>query len=99
MSNIGREHIIEVPGLPAELQATAKEDIGRLLDAIAGVADRQGKQFLLDRVCLSDRFEEDVNRFLDDRSGLKGMSLPGAMPTRLARPFGLAPSKGTSVLW
>lgn len=72
MSNIGRDYVIEVPGLPVELQATAKEDIGRLLDAIAGVADRQEKLFLLDRVRLSDRFEDDVNQLLDDRSGLKG---------------------------
>ncbi len=70
MSNIGREHIIEVPGLPAGLQSTAKEDIGRLLDAIARVADKQGKQFLLDKVRVSDRFEDDVNRLLDERSGL-----------------------------
>ena len=72
MSNIGREHIIEVPGLPAGLQSTAKEDIGRLLDAIARVADKQGKQFLLDKVRVSDRFEDDVNRLLDERSGLNG---------------------------
>ena len=72
MNSISREHIIEVLGLPAGLQSTAKEDIGRLLDSIARVADKQGKQFLLDKVRVSDRFEDDVNRLLDERSGLKG---------------------------
>ena len=72
MNNIGREYIIEVPGLPAELQSTAKEDIGRLLDAITRVADKQGMKFLLDKVRITDRFEDDVNQLLNERSGLTG---------------------------
>ncbi len=72
MNDIGREYIIEVPGLPPELQSTAKEDIGRLLDAIKRVADKQGMQFLLDKVPFTDRFEDDVNRLLNERSGLAG---------------------------
>ena len=72
MSNIGRDHIIEVPGIPPELQSTAKEDISRVLAAIATVADKQGMQFLLDKVRITDRFEEDVNLLLNERSGLTG---------------------------
>ena len=72
MNNIGREYNIEVPGIPPELQPTAKEDIGRLLDAITRVADKQGMQFLLDKVRITDRFEDDVNRLLNESSGLTG---------------------------
>ena len=72
MNSIDREHNIEVPGIPPELQPTAKEDIGRLLDAITRVADKQGMQFLLDKVRVTDRFEDDVNRLLNERSGFTG---------------------------
>jgi len=72
MNNLGREYTIEVPGIPPGLQATAKEDIGRLLDAITRVADKQGMQFLLDRVRVTDRFEDDVNQLLSERSGFTG---------------------------
>ena len=72
MNSIGRKHIIEVPGIPQELRSTAKEDIGRLLDAITRVADKQGMQFLLDKVRVTDRFEDDVNRLLNERSGFTG---------------------------
>ena len=69
MNSIDREHNIEVPGIPPELQPNAKEDIGRLLDAITRLADKQGMQFLLDRVRVTDRFEDDVNRMLNERTG------------------------------
>ena len=59
-------------GIPPELRSTAKEDIGRLLDAITRVADKQGMQFLLDKVRVTDRFEDDVNRLLNERSGFTG---------------------------
>ena len=72
MNSMSREYDIEVPGIPPELQSTAKEDICRLLDAIMRVADKQGVQFLLDRVRITDRFEDDVNRLLNERSGLTG---------------------------
>ena len=72
MNNVGREHIIEVPGIPPELQAAAKEDIGRLLDAVTRIADKQGLQFLLDKVRVTDRFEDDVNQLLRERSGFNG---------------------------
>ncbi len=73
MTNIKmREYNIEVPGVPAELQSQAKKDIGRLLDGIALAADKQGKQFLLERVCVTDCFEDYVNLLLNERSGLEG---------------------------
>ena len=72
MNSAGREHNIEVPGIPPELQSTAKEDIGRLLDAITRIADKQGLQFLLDKVRITGRFEDDVNQLLNERSGHTG---------------------------
>lgn len=73
MTNIKkREYNIEVPGVPAELQSQAKKDIGKLLDGIALAADKQGMQFLLERVCVTDCFEDYVNMLLNERSGLKG---------------------------
>ena len=72
MNNIGREHAIEVPGIPAELQSRAKADIGILFNAIAAAADAQGLQFLLNKIRVTDRFEDDVNRLLLERSGLTG---------------------------
>ena len=70
MNSTGREHNVEVPGIPPELQSTAKEDIGRLLDVIARVADRHGMQFLLGKVRITDRFQDYVNQLLNKRSGL-----------------------------
>ena len=72
MSNTGRDYIIEVPGIPPELQSTAREDIGRLLAMISTFADKQGMQFLLDRVRVTDRFEDDINFLLKERSGFTG---------------------------
>ena len=72
MTNIAREYTIEVPGIPAELQSFAKDDIGILLDAIAAVADAQGLQFLLNKIRVTDCFEDDVNRLLSRRSGFTG---------------------------
>ena len=72
MANITREHIIEVPGVPVGLQSLAKEDIGILLNAIAAIADAQGIQFLLNKIRVTDCFEDDVNRLLNERSGLTG---------------------------
>ncbi len=72
MNSTGREYKIEVPGIPPKLHSTAKEDIGRLLDAITRVADRQGMRFLLDKVRITDRFEDDVNQLLNEHSALTG---------------------------
>ena len=72
MNNISRDYNIEVLGLPPELQSTAKEDIGRLLDAITRVDGNQGMHFLLDKVRITDQFEDDVNRLLNECSGLTG---------------------------
>ena len=41
MTDIRRDHTIDVPGIPAELQSLARGDIERLSDAIASVADSQ----------------------------------------------------------
>ena len=72
MTNIGQECTIEVPGVRAGLQSFAKKDIGILLRAIAGVAHAQGMQFLLNKILVTDCFEYDVNRLLNERSGLTG---------------------------
>ena len=72
MNDPERQHIIEVPGLPAKIQSTAKKDIGRLIDIVSMVADKEGSQFLLDKVCITDCLEDEVNRILNERSGLTG---------------------------
>ena len=72
MTNIARESTIEVPGVPVGLQSLAKEDIGILLNAISTIADVQGIQFLLNKIRVTDCFEDDVNRLFNERSGLTG---------------------------
>ena len=72
MNDPEREHIIEVPGLPAKMQSIAKKDIGMLIDIVAMVAEKEGSQFLLDMVCITDCLEDEVNRMLNERSGLTG---------------------------
>lgn len=72
MNKVSRGYKIEVPGLPPELQSIPREDIGRLLDAIAIVAGKRGMRFLLDRVRITDQFEDNVNQLLSERSGLTG---------------------------
>ena len=72
MTNIARESTIEVPGVPVGLQSLAKEDIGILLNAVSTIADAQGIQFLLNKIRVTDCFEDDVNRLLNERSGLTG---------------------------
>ena len=72
MNELEREHIIEVQGLPAEMQSNAKKDIGKLIGIVTMVADKQGSQFLLDKVCITDCLEDEVNRMLNERSGLTG---------------------------
>ncbi len=72
MSNIRREQTIEVPGVPKEFQSLAKKDIGILLNIIAAIADAQEKQFLLNKIRVTDCFEDDVDRVLIERSGFTG---------------------------
>ena len=72
MTNIGQEHTIEVPGVPSGLQPRAKEDIGILLNGIAAIADARGMKFLLNKIRVTDCFEDDVNRLLNKRSGRGG---------------------------
>ena len=72
MTNIRREHIVEVPGIPTVLRSSAKKDIGKLLDAIAKVADKLGTKFLLEKVRVTDSLDDDVNQLLNERSGLTG---------------------------
>ena len=52
------------------MQSFAKKAIGILLRAIAGAAQAQGIQFLLNKIRVTDCFEDDVNRLLNERSGL-----------------------------
>ncbi len=72
MTNIAREHTIEVPGVPVGLQSLAKADIGILINAIAAIADARGIQFRLNKIRVTDCFEDDVNRLLNERSGRTG---------------------------
>ena len=63
---------LELPGVPIEMQSVAKEDIRELANGIAGAADTLGIPFLLQRIRLTDRFEDDVNQLLQQRSGITG---------------------------
>ena len=72
MTNIWRDYTIEVPGVPSGLQSRAIEDIGILIDAMESVAHAKGMEFLLNKICVTSCFEDDVNRLLSERSGLAG---------------------------
>jgi hypothetical protein len=67
-----RQLIIEVPGLPVDVQPIAQEDIKRLVSALRRVGDELGNPFLLERVLISGQFEQDVNGLLKERSGFSG---------------------------
>jgi hypothetical protein len=69
-----RQVSIEVAGLPVDAQQIATEDIRRLVNALRRVGDELGSPFLLERVLISNQFEEDVNRLLKERSGLSGFN-------------------------
>ena len=73
MPSVGdREYTIEVPGIPAEEESLAKKEIGGLVDGVAAVVDALGAPFPLKAICVTDRFEDEVNRLLQERSGTTG---------------------------
>ena len=75
MPSVGlREYTIRVPGIPAEDKSLAERDIGRWVDVVAAAANALGVRFLLKSICVTNRFEEEVNRLLRERSGLAGYS-------------------------
>ena len=63
---------VEVPGLDIAEQPTAAADIKTLANGVAGAADKMGIPFLLQRIRLTGRFEDDVNQLLKERSGIVG---------------------------
>ena len=65
-------YLVELPGIPEELQSLAEADIRQLSNAVAAAADEMGIQFLLKRIRLTSCFEHDVNELLQERSGLTG---------------------------
>ena len=67
-----RAYCIDVPGIPAERRSAAKQDIRRLVDGVAAAAKARGRQFPLHGICVTNRFEDEVNRLLQGRSGLAG---------------------------
>ena len=67
-----REYAIELPGVPSDLQSRAERDIELLAGCIAAVAKRMGSPFMLKLVRVTDRFQDDVNQFLERRSGHAG---------------------------
>ncbi len=58
---------IDVSGIPAEHLSSAKGEISKLIDLAAIVAQKEGKDFLLHSICLTDRFEDEVNLLLQAR--------------------------------
>ena len=62
-----REYVIELPGLPAESHPQAVKDI-RFLAKVAGVfAEKCELPFMLERVRVTNRFEDDVRGLLQER--------------------------------
>ena len=69
-----RTYAVEMPGVPIELRPVAEEEIKSLADVIEAVANKRGTPFLLQRIRLTERFQEDVNQLLLERSGSTGYS-------------------------
>lgn len=67
-----REVTIELPGVPARQHSFAKREIGGLLDGVAAAAEADGTPFLVRRICVTDRFEDEVRRVLEEQSGDTG---------------------------
>ena len=68
----GHEVTIELPGVPASQHSFAEREVRVLLDGVAAAAQRGGTPFLVKRICVTDRFEEEVRRLLGERSGDTG---------------------------
>ena len=64
-----REYSINVSGIPAEQQALARRSMRQIANIVAAVAEKQGQQFLLHGIHLTDRFEDEVNQLLQKRLG------------------------------
>jgi hypothetical protein len=90
-----RQVIIEVAGLPVDVQQVAIEDIRRLVDALRHVGDEVGNPFLLERVLISSRFEEDVNRLIQERSGLTGYNAVRKNVHAVGKTFWIHSSQGS----
>ena len=57
-----REYSIEVPGIPAAHQSLAEDELAIVIEVVSAAAKAQGTPFRLNRICLTDRFEDEVNR-------------------------------------
>ena len=64
-----REVTIELPGVPARQHSFAKTEIRGLLDGVAAAAEADGTPFLVGRICVTDRFEDEVRGVLEEQSG------------------------------
>lgn len=67
-----REYSIDISGVAEEQQALARQSMRQAIEIVAAIAEKQGSQFLLEGICLTDRFEDEVNRLLQKRSGEAG---------------------------
>ena len=63
---------IQVPRIEVELQFSVKRDIRALVGPIAAAAEKSGLPFLLKLVVLTDCFQDEVNKLLQDRAGPGG---------------------------
>ena len=63
-----RDYIIDVSAMADEQQALARQSTRQAIAVVASVAEKQGNQFLLEGICLTNRFEDEVNRLLRKRS-------------------------------
>ena len=63
---------IELSGIPANLRGLAESDIRKLALGLGSVAEREETPFRLRLVRVTDSFQEDINRFFNERSGHAG---------------------------
>ena len=63
---------IDVSGVHVELQSHADEQIRYLVELVAEVSEQMGVPFLLKLVLVTGSYQDDVNRFLQERAGPSG---------------------------
>ena len=55
------EYVLEVPGVPVELQSSVEQGIRNLTDAVRRVADKLDAPFRLQRIHVTDHFQQFIN--------------------------------------
>ena len=66
------DYIVELSGVPPDMSPAVEMDIRKIADCMARVAEELDIPVMLQRVQLTNSFEGDVNRLLEERSGFAG---------------------------